>query len=100
MAEGASDAAEQRLAVQLGSCMRRGSGRRGEPHEAREVADVGERSASAGGDAGMIFRGRVEDAAGHGRPLIWEYFVRHARLNVVGLASENLERLVLGLPAE
>src|SRR5216684_498982 len=100
MAEGAPDAAEQRLAIQLRRCGGGWSGGSGEPHEAGEVGDVGDRGASARADGGSVFRCRIEDAAGHGRPLIWEYFVRHARLNVVGLARENLERLVLGLPAE
>ena len=43
---------------------------------------------------------RIEDASGGGVALVGEAFVGDALLDVVGLAGENQQRLVLRLPAE
>ena len=78
---------------------RGGCGRCAQPHEDAEADDV----RGAGGVQGQIavvLGAGVEDARGQVGALVAEILVVHALLDVVGLAREDQQGLVLGLPPE
>ena len=102
VAERAADVGEDLAAAREGRVDRRRLRRVGEARERREADDVGDRRHGAGAriDLGAILRQAVELAAAVGLALVGEDLVGHALLDVVGLAGEDQQRLVLRLPAE
>ena len=75
-------------------------------HEGREVHDIARRNPTAGchwfraDEIGRVLRQGVELAIRGVVPLVGEVLVGDALLDVVGLAGEHQQRLVLRLPAE
>ena len=69
-------------------------------HERGETDDVAGQCGSAQVEVGGVFRRAVEDAAGSFVAFIGKEFIGNPHLHVVGLASEDFDRLVLSLPSK
>src|SRR5205807_9807017 len=114
MADRATHGAEQAAAiVNRGCATRRGgrwSGSSQQAHEDGKSYCVAGRADGVNGvEVGVIFRGGVDLAVSRqaGRlslarqwTFLAEYLIAHAHLHVIGFASEDHQRFVLGLPAE
>src|SRR6266568_5310761 len=78
-----------------------GSRRRQEPHEVCESDYIGgDVLRSPGREAGMVFRGRVNQALRSFVAFLREQLVCYSLLHVIGFARKNDQRFVLGLPPE
>src|SRR5215831_5680581 len=105
MAEGATYAVEQR-ATGCDGCRAAGS-RRGRRRRSQEAHEVRKRRDIAAHflrlsqiKVGVVFWSRVEQTAGRFIPLRLKDLIGDTHLDVVRFARKQLQRFVLGLPAE